>query len=457
MICEWMSAILLFALDAFALPFQTVGSDGAWSVVLACAAMVGLCATASSIPNVPGLNSHQVDVPDEPTLRITSDEQPKEVALPVELLARLPAVIWTVDNALTVTSLHGAGFQDVSADKSECVGYSVSRLIRKCFAKSAEYARQMHRRALQGESVRFECRRWGRSLGISLEPMCDHAGRVKGCIGLCTDSTAIQRAAVSHDDREQLEKALHAMERVLGVIGHELRSPLAGLQVLSEHLLAEQSNQITDSHRQFIRLIHDEVIRLSGMVNNMLEAARLNSGTAKWNWSEVDVFIVCTHAIELMRPLLDGTLVHIVNNVPRGLKMQGDGDALLRLLLNLLSNSQKHTSHGEIVLGAAEMVDHEERWVELEVRDTGSGIRGDIAGRLGVPFALNAGVIGAGGVKGVGLGLAICKGIAAAHGGSISLSSAQESGTNVKVRVRADLSKPCTDRDGGNLFHEVAG
>lgn len=457
MVCEWISVILLLAFDAFALPFQTAGAEGTRNIALACIAVVGLFAMASSIPNVPDLNSHRAPTQDEPKLRITSDEHPKEVALPVELLARLPAVVWTVDNSLTVTTLHGAGFQDVSADKSECVGHSVSRLIRKCFAKNAEYARQMHRRALQGQSVRFECRRWGRSLGISLQPMYDHEGRVKGCIGLCIDSTAIQHAAFSRDDREQLEKALHAMERVLGVIGHELRSPLAGLQVLAEHLLAEQSNEITDSHRQFIKLIHDEVIRLSGMVNNMLEAARLNSGTAKWNWSEVDVFVVCAHAIELMRPLLQGTFVHIVNNVPQGLKMQGDADALLRLLLNLLSNSQKHTSHGEIVLGAAERIEHEERWVELEVRDTGSGIRGDIAGRLGVPFALNAGVIGAGGVKGVGLGLAICKGIAAAHGGSISLSSAKESGTSVKVRVRADLSKPCTDRDGGNLFHEVAG
>lgn len=457
MICELMSEVLLLALEALAAPLEAVALGGWWSTTMVCAAIVGLCATATSVPNVPDLNSHHPAESNEPKLRIASDEQPTEVALPVELLARLPAVVWTVDHALRVTSLHGAGFQGVPLDKSECVGHSVSRLIRQFFAKNAEYARQMHRRALQGESVRFECRRDGRSHGISLEPMYDHAGRVRGCVGFCADSTTMLKAEASRNEREQLEKALHAMQCVLGVIGHELRSPLAGLQVVSEHLLTDHPDKSVGSQRQFIQLIHDEVVRLSGMVNNMLEAARLNSGTAKWNWTEVDLSAVCDQATALVRPLVRDDRVRLVSNVPRGLTMQGDGDALLRLLLNLLSNSQKHTSHGEIVLDATEAADHEERRIELQVRDTGDGIGSDIAGRLGVPFALNAGVIGAGGVKGAGLGLAICKGIAAAHGGTISLSSAKDMGTIVNVRLRADLPKPCTELDGGNLFHEVAG
>jgi signal transduction histidine kinase len=80
--------------------------------------------------------------------------------------------------------------------------------------------------------------------------------------------------------------------------------------------------------------------------------------------------------------------------------------------------------------------------VEVCVSDTGAGIAPEIISRLGDAFALNRGVVGADSVKGAGLGLAICKEIAAAHGGLLEVRSEPGRGTAITVRLRADLVEP---------------
>jgi signal transduction histidine kinase len=82
------------------------------------------------------------------------------------------------------------------------------------------------------------------------------------------------------------------------------------------------------------------------------------------------------------------------------------------------------------------------RWVELSVSDTGDGIEPAVLDRLGQAFALNSGVVDDSHFEGGGLGLAICKGIAAAHGGLIRIDSEQGKGTVVTAWLRADLPGP---------------
>jgi signal transduction histidine kinase len=84
----------------------------------------------------------------------------------------------------------------------------------------------------------------------------------------------------------------------------------------------------------------------------------------------------------------------------------------------------------------------EGRYVAVGVRDTGTGIAHAVVRRLGEAFTLNAILAGDHPVAGAGLGLAICRGIAAAHGGSISVETAPNRGTVVTVRLRADLDGP---------------
>jgi signal transduction histidine kinase len=264
-------------------------------------------------------------------------------------------------------------------------------------------------------------------------------------VGAVSDLTERKRAEALEGERAGLRQAVSAMEGVLGVVGHELRTPLAGLRAMSEFLLTDGAVGSADCE-QMLSGINEEVIRMSETVNDLLEAARLNSGLAKWKWSTFELRAVCEEAIDPVRPLMEESAVTLGCEVEAGVTMLGDADAIRRLVLNLLSNARKYTKHGSIHVTARQTEEAEERWIEILVSDTGAGIPPEIRDRLGEAFALNAGMVGANHVNGTGLGLAICKGIAAAHGGCLAIRSQVGEGTTVVARLRADLAGPMTQQ-----------
>lgn len=252
-----------------------------------------------------------------------------------------------------------------------------------------------------------------------------------------------------------LREAVAGMEQVLGVVGHELRTPLAALRAISEFLTTAGARETAEAD-QFLHEISRQVRRMSDTVNNILEAARLNSGRARWTWSHVDLASTVTDAIESIQPLIDRQRVEICHRVDSAAAfMSGDSDAIRRLTINLLSNALKHTTQGQIEVLAQKYSDDRGHWIELSVRDTGCGIPSELSARLGEAFALNSGVVGANHISGTGLGLAICKGISKAHGGELSIESAVGKGTKVTAKLRADL-EAAVDGDTVRLHSEEA-
>jgi PAS domain S-box-containing protein len=279
-----------------------------------------------------------------------------------------------------------------------------------------------------------------------------------------------RRVVVSHEDitarkvaerlaveQQSMRAAVASMEKVLGIVGHELRTPLAALRAISEFLLTSGARDTAEADR-FTREISREVDRMSDTVNNLLEAARLNSGRARWNWSEFDLADVVDEAVESIRPLVDASRLRIDCASERlATRMTGDAEAVRRLLVNFLSNAWKHTTDGRIEVRTVAGSDARGSWVELSVSDTGCGIPPEIVERLGEAFSLNAGVVGPNHVSGTGLGLAICKGIARAHGGTISVKSEVGRGTTVTARLRADLKEAAHGSTSGSTSRSSTG
>ncbi|HEV2294871.1 MAG TPA: HAMP domain-containing sensor histidine kinase [Tepidisphaeraceae bacterium] len=265
------------------------------------------------------------------------------------------------------------------------------------------------------------------------------------------DITQRKRNDALQREQESLRGAVTAMEQVLGVVGHELRTPLAGLRAMSEFLLTDGANS-TQEATQFLTAINQEVVRMADMVDQLVEAARINSGRAKWNWSQFPLRQVCEDALDTVRPLVNPSRVAAVCAIePPDAAMHGDPEAIRRLVRNLADNSRKHTTDGEIRVAGRASADHDGEWIELRVSDTGAGISPELVARLGEAFALNSGMVGANHVSGTGLGLAICKGVAAAHGGTIAVESLPGRGTTMTVRLRTDLARPACG-GGKSLF-----
>jgi PAS domain S-box-containing protein len=276
------------------------------------------------------------------------------------------------------------------------------------------------------------------------------------CCAFFCDITERLEAEAAVLEQERLEGAVKAMERVLNVVAHELRTPLAGLRATSEFLLSDAPSK-DETRNQFLSTIHEQVLRMTDLVNNLLDTARLSNGTVNWNWGHVDLAAVARSATSEIAALIDRSATTVAYRIdPPDLRMMGDSNAIHRLMLNLLSNAQKHTRSGsiELIVGAAEIGGAP--GVEIVVSDTGCGMKPEMVEWLGTPFAPNRSGVESDYVSGSGLGFAICKGIVAAHGGAIHVESEQDRGTRVRATVRADLIGPADISERKRLLMEIA-
>jgi signal transduction histidine kinase len=314
-----------------------------------------------------------------------------------------------------------------------------SQLLRKHLAAAAS-----SREPFDLELTTLPERGISRILRVVGQPLLE-AASVSCIYGAVSDITEQKRIAELELERRGLQDAVKSLEQVLGIVGHELRTPLAGLRAMTDFLM-EPTARGTPEWDRFLHSLGEEVIRMSDTVDSLLEAARLNSGRARWNWSKFKLEPICREVTEGVRMRMRNERVRVSYQLDSpGIFMQGDAGGLRRMLLNLVSNAWKFTESGEIQLRLrSESVD-DEKWVELRVIDTGVGIAPDILSRVGDAFALNSGVVGENCVSGTGLGLAICKGIAAAHAGSLRIDSVLGQGTTVIVRLRADLPSPVVE------------
>ena len=148
----------------------------------------------------------------------------------------------------------------------------------------------------------------------------------------------------------------------------------------------------------------------------------------------VDASALCSHIVELLRPLWSSRrrhgrpIVTVRLSAPRGLEVLGDATELREVLTNLVKNAVEALDAGGSVVVVAERVDD---FIHVSVRDDGPGIPPELLAKLFTPFFTTKGD------KGTGLGLCLCQQIAERHGGSVSLSSESGGGTVALLRVPA--------------------
>lgn len=270
---------------------------------------------------------------------------------------------------------------------------------------------------------------------------CSAARTVEPAAGLTSWSDA--SPAFAGIDRnaprppEAARTAIASVERILAEVAHELRTPLASIRALTEFLVSSPSID-NDLWRRYVDRIHSVGIAMSQTVENLLDAARLQAAAPHRTWAQVDLDRICRNAVEIVSPIASPN-VSLQRHIASGAStMRGDSEALQRLVVNLLANACRHTRVGVVRVEAF----RDAAFVVIRVSDTGSGMDPDTLARLGRPFALAGLRTGRHDAGGVGLGLSICRHIAAAHGGEISVESSPGHGSTVAARLRPDLSAP---------------
>ena len=236
-----------------------------------------------------------------------------------------------------------------------------------------------------------------------------------------TVAPALDRVALVEQLRQtnaDLEEASSHKSKFLASMSHELRTPLNAILGFSE-LLIDDDGQLTPEMRLgFLNNIHTSGRHLLGLINDILDLAKVEAGQTELYLEAVDVERVAREVLDLVRPLADRKQINL-RLATEAASILADQAKVKQMLINLVSNAIKFTEPGGRVDVYCRRRPQE---VTLAVRDTGVGIARDDIARVFEEF----GQVGAAPGKsheGTGLGLALTKRFAELHGGWVEVRS----------------------------------
>ena len=253
-------------------------------------------------------------------------------------------------------------------------------------------------------------------------------------------STALHNAELFHTakaERERAEEAAMLRERLVAIVGHDLRSPLSSISMVAEML---SSSATLD--KQLVSRIRRSADRMARMISQILDFARIRSGQSfELRLESANLHQVCEAVIDevgLIRPDRE-----IVLNIDGRDDALFDPDRVAQVLSNLVSNAIQHGTRGPISVTVREAGADT---VAIEVHNFGPPI--PKAAQAGIFDAFHRETTTGNHRSSIGLGLFIAKEIARAHGGSIAVRSPDRDGTTFTVflpRRPPDMDWPAVD------------
>ena len=220
---------------------------------------------------------------------------------------------------------------------------------------------------------------------------------------------------VTLQDLTPLEEQVRLRAEFLAMVSHELRSPLMSIKGSADTLAAESARLDPAEMRQFHCIIQDQAEHMRGLIGDLLDVARIETGALPVDPEPADLRLLVDEAGSLFRSgdARNPLDLELAADLPMVL---ADRRRIVQVLGNLLSNAAGYSPDGSPVLLSAA---RDGVYVAVSVADRGRGIPAELLPGLFRKFSRASGAVTASGVDGSGLGLAICKGIVEAHGGRI--------------------------------------
>jgi PAS domain S-box-containing protein len=345
------------------------------------------------------------------------------------ILEQMPAIVWTTDANLRLSSAMGAGLQrstNTPSPSPHAEGAPATLAVSA--AEISQLAADEHHHALRGESTRYERRHDERYLDIRIEPLRDAHNQIVGTIGLAVDVT--ERKQAEEDIRRALarEKELNELKsRFVSMTSHEFRTPLSTILSSAELLEYYLQDWPSDKKQEHLHRIQQAVLEMNEMLNGILVLGRADAGQLASNPRGFDAVTWCQDLIEEGR-------VHSRANQQISLETTGapraiwaDEKLLRQALGNLLSNAIKYSPQGGLIRFVIHYAEHQ---ITFAISDQGIGIPVEDRARLFDVFHRGRNV---GNVAGTGLGLAIAKKAVDLHAGHIEVVSTEGGGTTFTI------------------------
>lgn len=235
-----------------------------------------------------------------------------------------------------------------------------------------------------------------------------------------------RRAALAVDNArlyEEARDAVAARDEVLGVVSHDLGNPLSAIRVAARVLDRLLDGHEMDDAREQVEGIREATAQMERLIRDLLEIRRIESGRLRLVQRPEKVVELVDHATRSMRGLAAEQDVTLDRSLAEGLPelVQVDADRVRQIFSNFMGNALKFTPTGGTITVGAEPVDDA---VRFWVRDTGPGLSEEELPHVFDRFWQAEQQ----GSHGVGLGLAIARGLTEAHGGSVAVESPEGDG-----------------------------
>lgn len=259
-------------------------------------------------------------------------------------------------------------------------------------------------------------------------PFFSEEGHFRGCLGAFFDVTV----------RREAERALAEADRnkdaFLALLGHELRSPLAAM-VSAVHLLRLRIGD-DGAVTRTCELLDRQLKQTARLVDDLQDVSRVKHGRLTLRQTRVDIVSLVRHVADARQPAAAQRQLELAVTVPAGaLELHADPVRIEQVVTNLLGNAIKYTDPGGAVYLSLERDDGH---AMISVRDTGAGISADLLpGVFDLYQQIDSTLDRSQG--GLGIGLALARGLVEMHGGTISAHS-EGPGTGSEFRVRLPLS-----------------
>ena len=271
-------------------------------------------------------------------------------------------------------------------------------------------------------------------------PVRGSSGEYFGRVWNFRDITDLRKLESLKAEVKQRRELSALKDQFVGTVSHELRTPLALVMTAVDSLRKGLAGDLSPKQRDVAELCHRNIVRLSRMINNLLDISRLEAGTASRRISRLDLvdFLADMEVNYRMMGRVKSLKLQIA--APSGLPdVRADPEMIMQVLDILLDNAERFAVK-EIVVRAS----RDEGGVRVEVIDDGPGVPAGRIAELFNKFSQVARSTG-GGYKGTGLGLAICKEILALHGSTIQVDSPPGKG------ARFHFLLPTWGKPGGPL------
>jgi PAS domain S-box-containing protein len=355
-------------------------------------------------------------------LAATAEFQHHRLHVALEAVAQGLIIVDAKANPIEVNSSYARmlGFESVAAARLPLAEFEKLLEARFLDGTSARSEDWPVARALRGEFVRnceLEIRRRDtRELlliaSVNAAPVRDASGAILEVVVTLHDITGPREMEL------RLREADRRKDEFLAILAHELRNPLAPIRTAAEIMKIPGGSE---AQRQWSRrMIDRQVQQMARLLDDLLDISRITHGTLELRRGRVSLGPVIETSIETIQPLIDSKHQTLELESPdTSITIEGDSVRLIQILTNLLNNAAKYTpAGGRIHIGA--FVEGAE--VTLRVQDSGMGMTKEFMGRVFDMFTQARRAIDRAG-GGLGIGLAITRGLVELHGGRIEARS----------------------------------